>query len=259
MAKRALHASDTQTAKHITQSAIHAHNGANIFLPRNMFTAGSDGVGDAGKGVLLNSSGLIDSSMISEVETLTNAGGGVAATLGITRYMVNSSYMTTYRHKEEVSVSATVASNKWDFSLCDGTSTGFISILRLRSTGIEITGIIVMTGNSPAIEPDTDAKTLSLKSSSTGLAGATVTLYSAGTASLKGNMYLDFGDYTATAPAAASLHIRSLDNGAATSKIVVDAQGVHMALRSGANQTAAGAAAGELWHDTDDNTVKMGV
>lgn len=34
---------------------------------------------------------------------------------------------------------------------------------------------------------------------------------------------------------------------------------VHAALKSGANQGAAGAAAGELWHDTDDDTVKMGV
>ncbi len=31
------------------------------------------------------------------------------------------------------------------------------------------------------------------------------------------------------------------------------------ALKSGANQGAAGAAVGELWHDTDDDTVKMGV
>jgi len=30
-------------------------------------------------------------------------------------------------------------------------------------------------------------------------------------------------------------------------------------MKSGANQAAAGAAAGELWHDTTDNTVKMGV
>ena len=30
-------------------------------------------------------------------------------------------------------------------------------------------------------------------------------------------------------------------------------------MKSGATQVAAGAAAGELWHDTDDDTVKMGV
>jgi len=30
-------------------------------------------------------------------------------------------------------------------------------------------------------------------------------------------------------------------------------------MKSGANQAAAGAVAGELWHDTDDDTVKMGV
>jgi len=30
-------------------------------------------------------------------------------------------------------------------------------------------------------------------------------------------------------------------------------------MKSGANQGAAGAAAGELWHDTDDDTIKMGV
>ena len=35
--------------------------------------------------------------------------------------------------------------------------------------------------------------------------------------------------------------------------------GIMATLKSGANQGAAGAAAGELWHDTDDDTVKMGV
>jgi len=30
-------------------------------------------------------------------------------------------------------------------------------------------------------------------------------------------------------------------------------------LASGANQGASGAAAGELWHDTTDDTIKMGV
>lgn len=65
MAKRALHASDTQTAKHIAQSAIHAHEGSRIFMPRNMFTMASEGVDDAGKGILLDASGLIDSSLLS--------------------------------------------------------------------------------------------------------------------------------------------------------------------------------------------------
>lgn len=65
MAKRAIHASDTQTVKHIRQSAIHAHNGADVFFPRKNFTAASEGASDAGKGVLLNASGLIDASMMS--------------------------------------------------------------------------------------------------------------------------------------------------------------------------------------------------
>ena len=30
-------------------------------------------------------------------------------------------------------------------------------------------------------------------------------------------------------------------------------------LKSGATQGAAGAAAGELWHDTDDDTIKIGI
>jgi len=34
---------------------------------------------------------------------------------------------------------------------------------------------------------------------------------------------------------------------------------IHAGLKSGANQGAAGAAAGELWHDSDDDIVKMGV
>jgi len=42
-------------------------------------------------------------------------------------------------------------------------------------------------------------------------------------------------------------------------KIISDG-GVYMAnLKSGATQGAAGAAAGELWHDTDDETIKLGV
>lgn len=65
--KRALHASDTQTEKHINQSAIHAHGGADVFLPRNMFTMSSDGAGDAGKGILLDASGLIDVDLLPSV------------------------------------------------------------------------------------------------------------------------------------------------------------------------------------------------
>lgn len=78
MAKRALHASDTQFAKHIAQSALHAHRGADIFFPRKHFTAASEGVDDAGKGVLLNALGLIDSSMISGAITgiQSNPGSG---------------------------------------------------------------------------------------------------------------------------------------------------------------------------------------
>lgn len=74
MTKRALHASDTQTEKHITQSAIHAHEGAKVFLPKNQFVAMSDGSDDAGKGILLDSNGLIDPSMLTAYDTFLKLG-----------------------------------------------------------------------------------------------------------------------------------------------------------------------------------------
>ena len=42
--------------------------------------------------------------------------------------------------------------------------------------------------------------------------------------------------------------------------VIDDTGGVFMgSLKSGANQGAAGAAANELWRDTADNTIKLGV
>lgn len=100
----------------------------------------SDGVG---KGVQHTGIVIDNSNNISGIGTLgcgvaTLAGGGVNATLGLNHYLVHPSYLTTYRHKVEISVSTTTASNKMDFYLCDGTTTGFTNILNLRSTGINV-------------------------------------------------------------------------------------------------------------------------
>ena len=51
-----------------------------------------------------------------------------------------------------------------------------------------------------------------------------------------------------------------LATGGATVFRVDNTGGIHPdGIKSGATQGAAGAAAGELWHDTDDNLIKMGV
>ena len=76
----------------------------------------------------------------------TIAGSGLAGTLGVNCYLVSPSYLTVYRHKIESSVSSNANENKMDFSLCSGSSTGFTSILRLRSTGVGVTGFVDTTG-----------------------------------------------------------------------------------------------------------------
>jgi len=55
-----------QFEKHLGQSAPIAHSGAQYFFPRSEYLDASAGVTDAGKPIILDATGLIDSSMLPE-------------------------------------------------------------------------------------------------------------------------------------------------------------------------------------------------
>jgi len=93
----------------------------------------------------------------------------------------------------------------------------------LETSGSAKHGILTLTGIN--IKRDSDDTLIRLLSSSTLYKGGLIQAYGASHSTHPGDLYIDFGDYTAAIPSGAKLYIRSMDDGTINDIVIFDEDG----------------------------------
>ena len=122
----------------------------------------------------------------------------------------------------------TDSSANWDsaYSHVSATGASHSYIDQTITTGATPTFNSLLLGSAAAyVKPNDDTSQMTIYSSNTANKGAKLEFFSAGAASSKGEIFLDYGDYTAAKPPATKFSIRLMDNGGVTDMLIFDVNG----------------------------------